>query len=79
VRIYPGDVGTAGGLLTDADARVLTSGGEAVGGLYAAGNTTASVMGLRYPGPGITLGAAATFGHIAMRHAAAAAKHTALV
>jgi hypothetical protein len=26
-------------------------------------------MGTRYPGPGITLGAAATFGHLAMRHA----------
>jgi hypothetical protein len=27
-------------------------------------------MGLRYPGPGITLGAGSTFGYIAMRHIA---------
>jgi 3-oxosteroid 1-dehydrogenase len=70
VQLHPGDVGTAGGLLTDEHARVLRADGAAVDGLYAAGNTTASVMGLRYPGPGITLGAAATFGWIAARHVA---------
>lgn len=69
VKLYPGDVGTAGGLLTDEHARVLRDGGDVIEGLYAAGNTTASVMGTRYPGPGITLGAAATFGYLAMHHA----------
>jgi 3-oxosteroid 1-dehydrogenase len=70
VKLWPGDVGTSGGLLTDEHARVVRDHGDPIEGLYAAGNTTASVMGLRYPGPGITLGAGSTFGYIAMRHIA---------
>ena len=50
-KIVPGDLGTKGGLLTDADARVIDTNGNPVEGLYAAGNTTASVMGRTYPGP----------------------------
>ena len=52
VQIYPGDLGTKGGLVTDAHARVLKEGGEAIPGLYAAGNSTASIMGRTYPGAG---------------------------
>lgn len=66
VRLYPGDLGTKGGLLTDDFARVLMEDGKPVPGLYAAGNTTASVMGRRYPGPGATLAPAMTFSYIAM-------------
>lgn len=66
VRIYPGDLGTKGGLLTDESARVLKEDGKPIPGLYAAGNTTASVMGRRYAGPGATLGPAITFSYIAM-------------
>ncbi len=51
--LYPGDLGTKGGLLTDADGRVLREDGSVIPGLYAAGNTTASVMGrpTRAPAP----------------------------
>ena len=45
-------------------------GGHAIAGLYAAGNTTASVMGHTYPGPGSTISPAAVFGYLGARHAA---------
>jgi 3-oxosteroid 1-dehydrogenase len=70
VRIVPGDLGTKGGLRTDAGARVLRGDGSAVPGLYAAGNASAAVMGRTYAGPGATLGPAMTFGYIAARTAA---------
>jgi 3-oxosteroid 1-dehydrogenase len=70
LRIVPGDLGTKGGLLTDEHARVLREDGSSIPGLYAAGNTTASVMGRTYPGPGSTIGPAAVFGWIGGEHAA---------
>ncbi|WP_298818566.1 FAD-binding protein [Chloroflexus sp.] len=70
VRVWPGDLGTKGGLLTDECARVLRENGRPIEGLYAAGNTSASVMGRTYPGPGSTLGPGMVFGMIAGRHAA---------
>ena len=70
VRVWPGDLGTKGGLLTDEHARVLREDGSVIPGLYAAGNTSASVMGHTYPGPGSTIGPAMTFGYIGGRHAA---------
>ncbi|MFJ3403670.1 FAD-dependent oxidoreductase [Promicromonospora sp. NPDC090134] len=70
LRIVPGDLGTKGGLLTDEHARVLREDGSAIAGLYAAGNTTASVMGRTYPGPGSTIGPAAVFGWIGGQQAA---------
>ncbi len=39
--------------------------GGAIDGLYACGNDMQSVMGGIYPGPGITLGPAMTFGYLA--------------
>jgi 3-oxosteroid 1-dehydrogenase len=68
--VVPGDLGTKGGLLTDENARVLREDGGVIQGLYAAGNTTASVMGRTYAGPGATLGPATTFAFIGIRHAA---------
>ncbi|SIN68543.1 FAD-binding protein [Agromyces cerinus] len=70
VQLVPGDLGTKGGLLTDEHARVIDIDGRVVEGLYAAGNTTASVMGRTYPGPGSTIGPAAVFGYLAAVHAA---------
>jgi 3-oxosteroid 1-dehydrogenase len=69
LEAFPGDLGTKGGLLTDASARVLNEAGQPAPGLYAVGNCSASVMGRTYPGPGSTLGPATTFGFIAARHA----------
>jgi succinate dehydrogenase/fumarate reductase flavoprotein subunit len=71
VKVWPGDLGTKGGLLTDEHARVLREDGSVIEGLYAAGNTSASVMGRTYPGPGSTIGPAMTFGYIGGRHVAA--------
>lgn len=72
VRLYPGDVGTCGGLMTDEFARVLRPDGSVIEGLYATGNSTASVMGRSYPGAGASIGASMTFGFIAARHATGA-------
>jgi 3-oxosteroid 1-dehydrogenase len=66
--VYPGDIGTNGGLVIDENARVLGKDGHPIPGLYAAGNTTASVMGYSYPAAGATLGPAMTFGYLAARH-----------
>lgn len=69
-KIVPGDLGTKGGLLTDEDARVLDTSGQPIVGLYAAGNTTATVMGRTYPGAGSTIGPATVFGYLGGKHAA---------
>ncbi|WP_138380737.1 FAD-binding protein [Luteithermobacter gelatinilyticus] len=65
MKVYPGDIGTKGGLLTDSKARVLDKTGCPIEGLYAIGNCAASVMGAGYPGAGSTLGPAMTFGYLA--------------
>ena len=65
VKIVPGDLGTKGGLQTDERARVLRADGTPIAGLYAAGNTSAAVMGHSYAGAGATIGPAMTFGYLA--------------
>lgn len=70
VQVVAGDLGTKGGLVTDEFARVKTTDGRIIDGLYCVGNNSASVMGATYPGPGCTIGPAMTFGYIAARHAA---------
>lgn len=69
VEIRPGDIGASAGLACDAAARVLGRDGAAIEALYACGNDMESIMAGRYPGPGITLGPAMTFGYIAARSA----------
>ena len=65
--IYPGDIGTNGGLATNARAAVLDAAGQPIAGLYAVGNSAASAMGESYPGAGVTIGPAMTFAYIAAR------------
>ncbi len=70
--IVPATLGTAIGLKTDAQARVVDAAGAPIPGLYACGNELASMMRGAYPGGGITLGPAITFAHAAVGHAQAA-------
>ena len=69
VKIWPLDVGTSGGLVTDEHSRVLREDGSAIPGLYAAGNITAPVVGHTYPGAGASIGGGIAFGYVAARHA----------
>lgn len=69
LAIHPGDIGASAGLACDAKARVLDADGAPIEGLYACGADMESIMAGRYPGPGITLGPAMTFGYVAARHA----------
>lgn len=71
-RFVLSDLGTKGGLVTDAAGRVLREDGSAVSGLYATGNSSASVVGAVYPGPGAPLGTAMVFGALAVADMAAA-------
>lgn len=68
-RVYPGDVGTYGGVVTDANARVLRDDGSVIRGLYATGTSTASVMGRCYPGAGSSIGPSFVWGYVAAKHA----------
>lgn len=65
IRLVIGDIGTFAGLVTNENTQVLNAGGNPIRGLYAVGNDAASVMGGNYPGAGITLGPALTFGYVA--------------
>ena len=66
-RFVLSDLGTKGGLVTDAAARVLDDEGQVVEGLYATSNSAASMAGRFYPGPGIPLGTAMVFASLAVR------------
>ncbi|MCO8263345.1 FAD-dependent oxidoreductase [Pseudomonas asiatica] len=70
IRIHTGDLGSARGLVTNAQANVLNRDGQPIAGLYAVGNDMNSLMKGTYPGPGITLGPALTFGWLAANHIA---------
>lgn len=60
------DLGTKGGLRTDAAARVLDTSGNPIVGLYAAGNTMAAPSGTAYPGGGNPIGTSMLFSHLAV-------------
>ncbi len=69
-RVFPADVGTCGGVITNEHAQVLDERGRVIEGLYATGNTTATVMGRTYPGAGASIASSMVFGYVAARHAA---------
>jgi succinate dehydrogenase/fumarate reductase flavoprotein subunit len=73
VAIWPGTIGTNGGLHINADGQVLNPFGQAIPGLYAAGNVTGSPMGAGYPGGGVTIGAGLIFAYRAANHLASRA------
>ncbi|KQS00438.1 3-ketosteroid-delta-1-dehydrogenase [Williamsia sp. Leaf354] len=71
VKMFPGDLGTKGGINTDVAGRALREDGSIIEGLYAAGNTSSPVMGHTYAGPGATIGPAMVFGYLAAMDIAA--------
>lgn len=72
IEVFPGDIGTSMGLAITPKGEVKRSDGRVIPGLYACGNDINSIMSGAYPGPGITLGPALTFGYIVGESAAAA-------
>lgn len=68
--LYPGDVGTCGGAVTNERAEVLRPDGSVIAGLYAAGNCAASLCGAHYVGAGQSIGCSSVFGYIAATRAA---------
>ena len=73
VPVCVGAMGTKGGPRTDDDGRALHVSGDAIPGLFAAGNAMAGVTGRAYGGAGGTIGPAMVFGYRA-GHAAATGK-----
>ena len=69
-RVFPADVGTCGGLITNEHAQVLDENERVIDGLYATGNITATVMGRNYLGAGGSIANTMVFGYVAARHAA---------
>src|SRR3546814_18661429 len=70
VRLYPGDVGTAGGVRTDRHGRALDAKARPIAGLYAAGNNASGIFGPCYPGAGASIAPAMLLGWRAALHAA---------
>ena len=75
-QVVLSDLGTKGGLVCDEQGRVLREDRTPIAGLYACGNTMASMMGHSYPGPGACITPAMAFGHLAVQamHAELAAE-----
>jgi 3-oxosteroid 1-dehydrogenase len=69
-RVFPADVGTCGGVITNEHAQVLDEQDGVIDGLYATGNITATVMGRNYLGAGGSIANTMIFGYVAARHAA---------
>lgn len=67
-RIWPGALGTSGGLQINRHAQVVNVWGNVIQGLYAVGNTAGSPFGGAYPGGGGTLSAGLVFAYLAANH-----------
>jgi 3-oxosteroid 1-dehydrogenase len=72
IALYPGDVGTAGGIVADEFGRALRTDGSVIEGLYVTGNSSSAVTGRCYPGAGSSVGPSMVFGYLAARHASGA-------
>lgn len=70
IQQWPASLGTNGGCRLNANSQVLGTRSAVVPGLYAAGNTSAAVLGGAYVGGGTPIGSGMTFGYIAGRHVA---------
>lgn len=66
VRLVLGDLGTKGGAVIDTNGAALDAQDRPIPGLYAAGNSSASVSGEAYPGPGVPLGSGMTMAYRAV-------------
>jgi 3-oxosteroid 1-dehydrogenase len=64
-QVVLSDIGTKGGLVCDEHARVTRPNGSVIPGLYACGNTMASMFGHSYPGPGACITPGMAFGRLA--------------
>ncbi|MBT2276323.1 FAD-binding protein [Rhodococcus qingshengii] len=71
-QIFPGDVGTIGGVVCNERAQVLDGSATPIPGLYATGNMAATVVGRTYPGAGASIAYTMVFGYIAANEAAKA-------
>lgn len=76
IQQWPASLGTNGGCRLNANGQVLGTRRQLVPGLYAAGNTSAAVLGGAYVGGGTPISSGMTFGYLAGRHAAAAPPRT---
>ncbi len=65
--VYPGSLGTSGGLKINGKAQVLNVRGNVIPGLYACGCAASSPFGPSYPGGGSPVGSTCTMGYVAGR------------
>ncbi|MDS1136196.1 FAD-dependent oxidoreductase [Nitratireductor indicus] len=70
VALWPTPLGTSRGLAASADGEVLDGDGQAIAGLYVAGNDMQSCFAGEYPGAGAQIGQGMTFGWRVAKHAA---------
>lgn len=68
-KIYPGGLGTAGGLKINAQAQVISVDGDPIPGLYASGCAASSPLGFCYGGAGGPVGVSCVLAYIAARSA----------
>lgn len=66
-KVYPGSVGTSGGLKINGKAQVMNVRGDVIPGLYACGCAASSPFGPSYPGGGSAVGSSCTMGYVAGR------------
>ena len=66
VRMYAGDTGTVGGIVTDVDGRAMRADGSVIEGLFATGNIAAAPFGKSYIGAGTSIAGSMIFAYRAV-------------